>query len=605
MELIKTDFDITPLTTFGIKTRTRYFARYSSVKELEEIMRTPQYQQSEVLHIGGGSNLLFVKDFPGIVLHSDIRGIKEYRKDADTVYVIAGAAEKWTDLVDYCVERGLGGLENLAYIPGEAGASAIQNVGAYGVEAADCIHSVECYDRMSHKVVNFKREECRYGYRDSFFKHEGKGRYFVLRVSFRLVPDTRARHLDYGPLRSLAARLGHAPTIAEVRDEVTAVRRFKLPEPSVTGSAGSFFTNPVVLRKYFEEMVLARNPEVPHYDLPDNEHYVKVPAGWLVEHAGLKGARQGGAVVWPAQCLVIANEGGATADDVCRLSERVQNEVFEKFGIRLRPEVNFIDDTIRVTVLGSGTSKGVPEVACSCDTCRSTDTRDRRGRASVLVDTRGLRLLIDVSPDFRAQALREGINEVDAVLLTHSHYDHVGGIDDLRPFCVNGDLPVYLRKDVADDLRRRLDYCFRPHPYPGVPVFQLHEIGDEPFFIRDLKVTPISVFHARLPIVGYRIGDFAYITDAKTIDPQEVEKLKGVKTLIVNALRFTPHFSHFSVEEALGLIAAVKPEEAYLTHICHEMGCHAAAEERLRRMASEIAPATTVRLAYDGLRLTI
>lgn len=594
--LIRENVDITSYTTFGIKATARYFAEYDSVKQLEEIMRTPQYQQSEVLHIGGGSNLLFVKDFAGMVLHSRIMGLDIYRKDDETSYLIAGAGEKWTDLVDFCVANNLAGLENLAYIPGEAGASAIQNVGAYGVEASDCIHSVECYDRLSHKIVTFKQHECAYAYRDSMFKHEGRGRYYVLRVSFRLRNTDKASSLDYGPLRSLAERLGHEPTIAEVRDEVTAVRKSKLPEPSEEGSAGSFFTNPIVLRKFYEEAVLRHNPDVPCYDLADNPDYVKIPAGWLVEHAGLKGATEGGAIVYPRQCLVIANTGNATAADVCKLAERVRDEVFAKFGVNLHPEVNYIDSTVYVTVLGSGTSKGVPEVGCSCEVCRSSDPLDSRLRASVFVRTRGLNLLIDASPDFRQQALTHDIREIDAVLLTHSHYDHVGGIDDLRPFCVNGDLPIYLRKDVADDLRRRIDYSFRPHPYPGVPTFKLHEIGNDPFMIRDVKVIPISVNHAKLPIVGYRIGDFAYITDAKTIAPEEIEKLEGVKTLIVNALRFKPHFSHFDVKEALELIGKVKPKQAYLTHICHEMGLHSEVNDRLPE---------GVALAYDGLETEV
>lgn len=594
--LIKTDVDITSFTTFGIKVSTRYFAEYDSVKQLEEIMRTPEYQQSEVLHIGGGSNLLFVKDFEGLVLHSRIKGIKTYKKDAETSYVIVGAGEKWTDLVDYCVDHNLAGLENLAYIPGEAGASAIQNVGAYGVEAADYIHSVECYDRLTHKIVTFERDDCRYSYRDSMFKHEGRGRYYVLRVSYRLSNSGIASHLNYGPLKTLKERLGHEPTISEVRDEIIAIRKTKLPEPAETGSAGSFFTNPIIPRNFYRGIVLRHNPDVPCYDLPDNPDHVKIPAGWLVEHAGMKGATEGGAIVYPKQCLVIANVGGATARDVCALSKRVTDEVFSHFGIQLHPEVNFIDSTIYVTVLGSGTSKGVPEVGCSCEVCRSGDILDRRLRASVLVRTRGLSILIDASPDFREQALRHDIREIDAVLLTHSHYDHVGGIDDLRPFCIYGDLPLYMRKDVSDDLHRRIDYCFREHPYPGVPTFKVHEIGNEPFMIRDVKIIPVSVNHARLPIVGFRIGDFAYITDAKTIKSEEIEKLIGVKTLIVNALRFTPHFSHFNVEEALELIGKVKPEHAYLTHICHEMGLHKEVNAKLPM---------GVELAYDGMTIEI
>ena len=210
-DLIHKDVDITSYTTFGIKVKAKYFAEYSNVRQLEAIMRTPEYQQNEVLHIGGGSNLLFANDYNGFVLHSRIEGITEYRKNDTTVYVIAGAGVKWTDLVDYCVEHGLAGLENLAGIPGEAGASAIQNVGAYGVEAKDHIFKVECYDRLSHKIVNFTNEECRFGYRDSIFKHEAKGRYFVLRVCYKLTPCTIASDLNYGPLKSLAEQLGHAP----------------------------------------------------------------------------------------------------------------------------------------------------------------------------------------------------------------------------------------------------------------------------------------------------------------------------------------------------------------------------------------------------------
>lgn len=592
---IRQDYDITSFTTFGIPVKARYFAEYSSVKELEEIMRTPEYQRSEVLHIGGGSNLLFVGDFDGFVLHSRIIGRKIYRKDSGTAFVIAGAGENWDDLVAFCVENSLAGLENLSHIPGEVGASAVQNVGAYGVEASDCIHSVECYDRLSHKTVTLKPEECGFAYRNSVFKCEAKRRYFVLRVSFRLRPGDMAQNLDYGPLRSLSERLGHAPTISEVRQEVIAVRKSKLPEPSEVGSAGSFFTNPIVHRQFYRELVLARNPKVPCYEV--DRDYVKIPAGWLVDHAGMKGAREGGAEVWPLQALVIANVDGATAQDVITLADRVRKKVFDKYGVVLRPEVNYVDTAIGVTVLGSGTSKGVPEVACSCEVCRSSDSRDKRLRASVLVNVKGKNILIDVSPDFRYQALRENITEIDAVLLTHSHYDHVGGIDDLRPFCMHRDLPIYLRPDVASDLRRRLDYCFREHPYPGVPVFKLHEIGSSPFFIGDIKIVPIEVMHARLPIVGYRIGKFAYITDAKTVPEEEIEKLQGVDILIVNALRQRPHFSHFSVDEALAFIAKVNPRKAYLTHICHEMGLHS--EEKMLVLPEN------VHLAYDGQKIEV
>ncbi len=594
-ELIRKDVDITAMTTFGIPVKARYFAEYSSLAELQAIMRTPEYQQNEALHIGGGSNLLFVNNFDGIVLHSRIKGIKEYRKNDDTIYIIAGAGEKWSDLVDYCVGRGYAGMENMAGIPGEAGASAIQNVGAYGVEAKDVIFSVECYDRLSHRVVRFTNDECKFAYRDSIFKHEARGRYFVLRVSYRLTPSPVASTLEYGPLRSLGDTLGHRPTLREVRDEVIRLRDSKLPDPSVIGSAGSFFKNPVMPRGYFEKTVAPLWPEeIPHYDLPGD--MVKVPAGWLIEHAGLKGKRIGGAEVYPKQCLVIANTGNASAASVTGLCDLIRKTVHRRFRILLHPEVNFIDTSVHIEVLGSGTSRGVPEPACPCDVCTSSDPKDKRLRASVLVRTHGLNILIDASPDLRTQLIRSQITDIDATLITHQHYDHVGGLDDLRAFCLDKDMPLYASAAVAADLRKRLDYAFRPHPYPGVPVFDVHEIGDHTFYIDGLAVTPIAVKHASLPILGFRIGRFAYITDAKTIEESELEKLTDLDVLIVNALRFEPHFSHFDVQEALALIERVKPRQAWLTHICHDMGRHEDVAPRLPE---------NVHLAYDGLKILI
>ena len=594
IELIKENFDLTGFTTFGIPVKAKYFAEYTSVRELQQIMRTPEYQQNEVLHIGGGSNLLFIRDFDGFVLRSAIKGLTIYRKNEDTVYLIAGAGEEWTDLVDYAVENDLAGLENLAGIPGQAGASAIQNVGAYGVEAKDTIFKVEVYDRLAHKVRTFTNEECRYGYRDSMFKHEAKGRYFVLRVSYRLKPSTIAEHLDYGPLKALAEKLGHAPTIKEVRDEVLRIRNEKLPDPKVLGSAGSFFKNPVIPVSYFNGYLTGVAPDVPHY--PVDEHWVKVPAGWLIEHSGLKGCSIGGAQVYDKQALVIVNKGNATGESVRALAEHVALTVKKRYGIWLRPEVNFIDTSVSVEVLGSGTSKGVPEPACLCDVCTSTDPRDKRQRASVLVKTHGMTLLIDASPDLHDQAIQSRLMDVDACLITHQHYDHVGGLDDLRAFGLDKDVPLYCRPNVASDLRKRLDYAFRPHPYPGVPNLQLNEIGEEPFYFQGLKIVPINVMHASLPIVGYRIGPFAYITDAKTIEESEIEKLQGVKVLIVNALRPCEHFSHFTLQEALDFIAKVKPQTAYLTHMSHEMGLHAEVEKKLPE---------NVHLAYDGLKFTV
>lgn len=587
--------DITGLTTFGIPVKARYFAEYSSERELLAISRSEEFLDNEVIHIGGGSNLLFLNDFNGLVLHSSIKGIKEYRKDDSTVYAIVGAGEKWTDFVEWCLERGLAGVENLAHIPGEAGASAIQNVGAYGVEAADVIHAVECFDTETRKTVRFSNEECRFGYRDSIFKHEAKGRYYVLRVSFRLNPDGIPRNLEYGPLQELEHRLGHRPSLREVADEVTAIRQSKLPEPSEIGSAGSFFKNPVVSTRLYES--LKRDyPDIPGYVVEDEgEECVKMSAAWLIDKAGLKGMSIGGAEVYGRQPLVIVNRGTAVAADVRKLADEIVRRVRTKFYVTLKPEVNFIDTDIRITMLGTGTSKGVPEVGCGCEVCTSSDSHDKRLRASVLVETAGLRLLIDPSPDFRMQALRHCPADIDAVLVTHSHYDHVGGFDDLRPFCGNGRLPVYLGKDVNADLHKRLDYCFREKLYPGVPEFEMHEIEDSGFRIQGLRIRPVQVMHGSLPIFGYRIGRFAYVTDAKTIEPCELEKLEDLSVLILNALRERHHFAHLSIGEALELIGGISPEYAVLTHFNHETS-----HRKLLSMLPE-----NVLAGYDGLEISI
>lgn len=570
MELLRRDVELREFLTFRTEARARLFAEYSSLKELERIARMPAFRENQLMHIGGGSNLLFFGEFDGLVLHSRIKGITEYRKNDDEHYVIAGAGEKWTDLVDWTIDHGYTGMECMACIPGETGAAPVQNVGAFGAEAKDVIFSVECFDTETRETVKFMNGECGFGYRDSRWKHDWKNRYIVTRVSFRLKKSTIAENLRYESIKKFAESLDHPATTREVREEVIRLRSEKLPDPEVLGSAGSFFKNPVIHKNFYADEVKRRCEDVPAYRVDDIR--VKLPAGWLIEKAGLKGRRKGDAEVYPGNALVIVNRGNATPEDVKCLAEEVTREVNRKFGVRLEPEVNYIDTRIEVRVLGTGTSKGVPEIGCDCHTCRSEDPRDKRMRSSILVKTMGMELLIDASPDFREQALRNGIHHVDALLLTHVHYDHVGGIDDLRPFCLHGDIPVYCRQDVLDDLKRRIDYCFRDTRYPGVPAFDPHVIGDRPFLVNGVKVIPVEVMHGHLPIVGFRIGDFAYITDCKTIDEREKEKLRGLDTLIVNALRDREHFAHHTIAEAVALIDELKPGRAYLTHFCHEAG---------------------------------
>ncbi|MDE5842358.1 MAG: UDP-N-acetylmuramate dehydrogenase, partial [Muribaculaceae bacterium] len=411
-----------------IPVRASLFAEYKDVKELTAICRSAEYRENRVLHIGGGSNLLFVNDFDGLVLHSAVKGIKIYEKDDSTVYVIAGAGEVWADLVDYCVEYGYAGMENMAGIPGEVGASPVQNVGAYGVEAKDVIYSVECLDRESLKVVTLKNEECGFAYRDSNFKNIWKDRYYVLRVAFRLRKSEEAANVEYGSLRKLREEAAGRPiTISEVRKYVLRTRDCKLPDPAEIGSAGSFFKNPIVRRKYYEWEMLNHDSSIPCYELEGDSEHVKIPAGWLIEHAGLKGYAVGGAKVYPDNCLVLVNSGDAKSEDVTALAKYVRQKVNECFHVTLEPEVNYIDTSITVTVLGSGTSKGVPELMCDCGVCRSENPLDHRLRASVMVETMGVSLLIDASPDFRFQALKNDIRHIDGVIVTHEHYDHVGG----------------------------------------------------------------------------------------------------------------------------------------------------------------------------------
>ncbi len=252
-----------------------------------------------------------------------------------------------------------------------------------------------------------------------------------------------------------------------------------------------------------------------------------------------------------------------------------------------------------VTILGSGTSTGVPVPACHCKVCGSTSPFDNRMRASALITDDGRNILIDCGPDFRSQALREGIERIDALLITHSHYDHVGGLDDLRPFCAllpDHRMPIYCTADVAGDLRARLDYCFNPHPYPGVPQFDIHVIDREPFMIGGMEIRPIPLLHGKKEIRGFQSGNFAYITDCSYLPESSKEYLKDLTTLVINALRFKPHHSHFNLEQALAVVKELDPGRTFLTHLSHDIGLH---KDLLRLLPKGVYP------AFDGLTFRI
>lgn len=250
----------------------------------------------------------------------------------------------------------------------------------------------------------------------------------------------------------------------------------------------------------------------------------------------------------------------------------------------------------KIRVLGSGTSQGIPMIACDCDTCLSTDPKDKRFRSSILIELNGKNYVIDAGPDFRTQMLREQVKQLDAILFTHEHKDHVAGLDDVRAFNFFSQKPmdVYCSHNVEIALRREFHYIFDEKEYPGIPKINLHLIENKAFELDGVRIQPIEVLHYKLPVLGFRIGNFAYITDAKTVAAEERAKLKGVDTLIVNALHKFPHISHFNLDEALDFISDIQPKQAYLTHISHLFGRH---ELILKELPSHVS------VLYDGMRL--
>ncbi len=323
--------------TFGIEAKCSRFLEYTSVAEAQQIAQMLRETATPYIIIGSGSNLLLTCDFEGIVVHSAIQGIVPVDHSAKAIR--CGSGVVWDDVVQWCVEHQYYGAENLSLIPGEVGASAVQNIGAYGVEVKDFIASVEAVEIATGQLRVFTPEECQYGYRQSRFKQEWKNAYLMTHVTYRLSSSFTPR-LDYGNIHAELERRGITqPTAQELRQVIVDIRNAKLPDPKILGNAGSFFMNPVISRQQFEQL-LAQYPEMPHYTV-DEEHE-KIPAGWMIDQCGWKGRSLGPAGVHDRQALVLVNRGGATGADVVRLCQTIQDDVRHKFGVDIHPEVNII-----------------------------------------------------------------------------------------------------------------------------------------------------------------------------------------------------------------------------------------------------------------------
>jgi UDP-N-acetylmuramate dehydrogenase len=327
------------LNTFGIDAKAEYFVEVNTIEDLTELIKNEIFISSEKLILGGGSNLLFTKDFRGIVVKNALKGINIVNETAEYADVRSAAGEVWHDFVMWTINKGLGGLENLSLIPGCVGASPMQNIGAYGAEVKDVFLELEAYDILNGEKLVFDKKQCNFGYRESVFKSEFKGRAIITSVTFRLFKQPKL-NTSYGAINEELKKMGvKEPGIKEVSQAVINIRSSKLPDPKVIGNAGSFFKNPEVSRSVYDELK-EKFPEMVAYPLENGDY--KLAAGWLIEQSGLKGYKNGNAAVHDKQALVLVNKNGATGSEIYSLSEYVLQTVFSKFGVKLEREVNII-----------------------------------------------------------------------------------------------------------------------------------------------------------------------------------------------------------------------------------------------------------------------
>lgn len=333
--MIRTNFSLLQYNTFGIDETAQQFFSFSSIDELVDFL-TNGFQKDEPFFVlGGGSNVLLTKPFAGTIIHPENKGISIIEESDNEVFVKVAAGEIWDDYVLWAVEHNLHGVENLSFIPGCVGASPVQNIGAYGSEAKDSIYQVECMSVADANLRVFTNEECKFGYRDSVFKHEEAGKYIVINVIFKLLKQAPF-NLGYGSLQGIDPTTA---TLQSVRDAIIEIRKSKLPDPKEIGSAGSFFKNPIVPNAQ-AELLKRKYPNMVTY--PASEGFTKIAAGWLIDSLGLKGFSIGGAQVHPKQALVLTNKGNATSSDVVSLAQHIQQQVFSTYQIAISPEVIYL-----------------------------------------------------------------------------------------------------------------------------------------------------------------------------------------------------------------------------------------------------------------------
>ncbi|WCM43076.1 UDP-N-acetylmuramate dehydrogenase [Flavobacterium sp. CBA20B-1] len=325
--------------TFGIDVQASAFVNITSVDQLKQVIRENN-NKLPLFILSGGSNMLLTKNVDALVLNINNKGIKVVNEDADFVWIEAQAGEIWHEFVLHTLAENLGGLENLSLIPGKVGSSPIQNIGAYGVEIKDTFHSLTALNLETLETATFSATDCEFGYRESVFKNKLKDQYIITSVTFKLKKAPHILHTSYGAIQQELELMNVSnPTIKDVSNAVIAIRQSKLPDPKEIGNSGSFFKNPIIGKSMYQSLV-EKNPDIPHY--PVNDLQVKVPAGWLIEQAGLKGYRKGDAGVHAKQALVLVNYGNATGEELINLAKYVQATVLEKFGIEISPEVNII-----------------------------------------------------------------------------------------------------------------------------------------------------------------------------------------------------------------------------------------------------------------------